>query len=96
MTYHDMNPVSKPHTNAILGGRPATNSETSVKNGTIGGLPITVTHDNQQTVSIWKCGSIFHRVRFLFHGEITLTVLGEKHPPVSLSVGDAITANPEA
>ena len=89
MKYYDMKPVAKPHTNARLGGRPATTNEDSVIGGEIQGLPITVTEDGQQTISIWKCDSILQRLRFLFQGEVSLTVLGKQRQAVSLSIGDS-------
>ena len=91
MEYYDMKPVVKPHTNAMIGGRKAMPHETSVIGGLIDGLPATITEGEQQIVSIWKCDSILWRLRFLFKGEATLTVLGNRQSPVSLAVGDTLS-----
>lgn len=92
MKYYDMTPVQKPYTNGLLHGRPAQEHETSVIGGEVHGMPVTRTDGNQQIVSVWKCKSLWWRLRFLFKGEVTLTVLGNKHPALSISVGETLEA----
>ena len=91
--YYDMKPVVRSHTNKMIGGRRALPSETSVVGGLIDGLPCTETEGQQSLVSIWKCDSFLWRLRFLLRGEITLTVLGSRQPPVSVSVGETLSNN---
>lgn len=88
MKYHDLIPIQKPHTNQILNGRPAKEGEDGVIDGKVHGLPVTL--NQQRIVSVWQCRSLWWRLRFLFHGEITLTTLGQKQPAVAISVGDTL------
>lgn len=43
---------------------------------------------NNCLYSSWKIKSIFQRIKFLFNGEITLCVVGDKLPPMSVINGD--------
>ena len=51
-------------------------------------LPTTVLKD--QIISVWKCKSIWERIKFLFNGEITLSVMGKGQPPITLFSGDPL------
>ncbi len=86
--YYDLQPIAKPHSNMMLGGRPAEPNEKGVIGGKVLGLPVTA--NEYRMVSVWKCSSFWWRVKFLFTGEVTLTVLGKSHPCVSLSVGETV------
>ncbi len=89
MKYHDLEPVQKPHSNAMLGGRPAAPHEENVIGGKVNGLP--VSRNEQRIVSVWKCHSLWKRLQFLIHGEITLTILGQQHPAVCVSLNDTLS-----
>jgi hypothetical protein len=89
MKYYDLTPIAKPHSNGMLGGRPAALHEENVIGGKVHGMPISRTE--QRIVSVWKCASIWQRFQFLLHGEITLTVLGLNHPSVCVSVNDTLS-----
>jgi hypothetical protein len=89
MKYYDMTPIAKPHSNGMLGGRPAAPHEENVIGGKVHGMPIS--RNEQRIVSVWKCASIWQRLQFLIHGEITLTVLGSIHPAVCVSVNDTLS-----
>jgi len=43
-----------------------------------------------QIVSFWKCSSIWYRIKFLFKGEISLTIWGAGMPPVSIGIGETV------
>lgn len=88
MKYHDLKPVQKPHTNAMIGGRAAFPNEENVIGGKVNGMPVSL--NEQRIVSVWKCHSIWKRLQFLIHGEITLTILGQKHPAVCVSLNDTL------
>jgi len=53
-----------------------------------GDLPVCKLPD--QIVSVWKQKSLWERVKFLFHGEITFSVWGQQQPPIGLSCGDIV------
>lgn len=89
MKYYDLTPIAKPHSNGMLGGRPAARHEENVIGGKVHGMPIS--RNEQRVVSVWKCASIWQRLQFLIHGEITLTVLGSIHPAVCVSVNDTLS-----
>ena len=91
MKYHDLEPVKKPHSNAMLGGRPAAPHEENVIGGKVNGLP--VSRNEQRIVSVWKCHSLLKRLQFLIHGEITLTILGQQHPAVCVSLNDTLSCD---
>lgn len=93
MKHYDLTPIAKPHSNAMLGGRPAAPNEENVIGGKVHGMPITRT--DQRLISVWKCDSIWQRLQFLIHGEVTLTVLGSIQPAVCVSVNDTISCNNE-
>lgn len=66
-------------------------------NGTLKGyddipdLPITnviYSDDIRAVVSVWKA-PVWARLKFLFDGRVNLSVRGETHPPVSVSLGIA-------
>lgn len=90
MKYHDLEPVEKWHTNAMLGGRTALPHEENVIGGKVNGLP--VSRNEQRIVSVWKCPSLWKRLQFLIHGEITLTILGQQHPAVCVSLNDTLSS----
>ena len=91
MKYYDLTPIAKPHSNGMLGGRPAYPHEENVIGGKVHGMPIS--RSEQRVVSVWKCDSIWQRFQFLMRGEITLTVLGSIHPAVCVSVNDTLSCN---
>jgi len=39
-------------------------------------------------ISVWKMKSIWHRILFLFSGEINFQCWGKTHPPICLIAGD--------
>jgi hypothetical protein len=94
MKYYDMTPIAKPHSNDTLGGRPAAAHEENVIGGKVHGMPIT--RNPQRIVSVWKCANLWARIQFLLRGEITLTILGDRHPAVCLSVNDTLSCDQDA
>lgn len=93
MKYYDLEPISKPHSNDMLGGRPALTHEIGVIGGKVNGMP--VSKNDQRILSVWKCESLWARVQFLIRGEITLTVLGQHHPAIAVSVNDTLACESE-
>lgn len=81
-----MKPIKKWHTNSVLKGWDGDDKKDPVHD-----LPVTRIENNGGVVSIWKIKSIWQRVKFLFHGEITFQTMGTTHPPVSFYCGDVIT-----
>lgn len=80
-----MIPVKKPHTNQTFKGDHLTDAHgQKVRN-----LELTMT--DHSLISVWECPSLWERIKFLFHGEITLEILGHKLPPFNLTMGDRIT-----
>lgn len=71
---HELKPIQKKHTNVTL-----------VAKG-CGDLPATRTDSG--ILSIWKCSSLKERIKFLFKGEISLHMMMQTHPPVSVCIGD--------
>lgn len=53
-----------------------------------GDLPVLKLND--RIVSIWKQHSIWERIKFLFHGEMTFSVFSKEQPPIALSSGDIV------
>ncbi len=73
---NELLPIKKWHTNM-----------TYVADG-CGDLPVLKLKD--QIISVWKQNSIWERIKFLFHGEITFSVFSNQQPPIALSSGDII------
>lgn len=80
-----MCPVKKWHTNETLRGWDAEDGKEAVND-----LSITTLGNNQGILSIWKIVSIWQRVKFLIHGEITFQVHAKTHPPVQMYCGDVV------
>lgn len=76
MNTQEFIPVRKPHNNSnFIGG------------GDIKPLPATRYEDGTIN-SVWMLPSFWQRLRFLFHGEITLRIYGCSQPPVAVVAGD--------
>ena len=76
-----MLPVKKEHSNfKLLGTTPDVGDLHTSRSSKFGGL----------NSSVWKCPSLWKRIKFVFHGEVTLTVMGETSPPVLVVVGDVV------
>ena len=73
-------PINKKHSNFIF------KAPESMPD--CGDLHVTRIEDN--IISNWKISSLWERFKFLFHGEITLTIYGQSMPPVSLGISDAV------
>lgn len=71
-----LEPVAKDHTNMNLVAEGCSD------------LPATRT--DVGILSVWKCASIWQRIKFLFTGEICLHIFGQGHPPVSIIIGDLV------
>lgn len=54
-----------------------------------------VTRIGDQLISVWKIESFWERVKFVFSGEISLTIFSRSLPPVSLVVGDCVYKSDE-
>lgn len=80
-----MTPVKKWHTNSVLKGWGVEGEVNFVDD-----LPVTVFMSSGNVASVWSVKSFWERVKFLFHGEITIVITGTTHPPISLSCGDVI------
>lgn len=87
--YFDMRPVRKWHTNNRSSGRDALPEEVSIaEGGKIHAAPMTVRRNS--TLVVYKCSSVWWRLRFLFTGEVTMVALGDYMPPMAVCVGDSM------
>ena len=87
--HHDLAPEIRPHTNGFLSGRLATELElAAVADGRVNDLPITRTVTT--VVTVWRCRSLLWRLRFLFTGRLTVTVLGRNTLPLAVAIGDTM------
>ena len=80
----ELQPICKKHNNRDAFGYET--DSTAVKGGKIKDLRLT--DDGQALASFWKCPSVWERVKFLFHGEITVRLLVRKQPPIAVVMGD--------
>ncbi len=74
----------------ILGPKKEWHTNSALKGfADIPDLPVTTFHfDAKNAVaSIWKVDWL-DRLKFLFDGRINLVVMGQTHPPVSVSIGE--------
>lgn len=86
---HDLRPEVRHHTNGLLSGRRATPEELdAVISGRVNDLPITRTRTT--VASVWTCDSFKARLRFLWSGRLTVTVLGQTTPPLAVTIGDPL------
>lgn len=73
-------PIRKNHTNITYTGPKG-----------IEPLPVTkhVDEEGFNTLnSVWVMPNILRRIMFVLHGEITLRISGNQHPPVCIIIGD--------
>ena len=80
----EFRPVKKWHTNKIYTGPKGVSDLPLTQAGnedTGTGIGLTLN-------SVWFQPSIWERVKFLFHGEVTLRIVGNIQPPVSVVCGD--------
>ena len=59
--------------------------------GGVGDLPTTVIRlpNNSSAIgSTWVISSVRERIRFLFSGKISITIMGQGMPPLAVNVGD--------
>ena len=80
----EFRPVSKLHNTANFNGFKT--ESPAVNNGEVKALP--VTQNSESIDSVWKLDSVWERVKFLFKGEVTLRVLGQRLPGVVVVNGD--------
>lgn len=81
--FKSLEPISEWHTNSALKGY-----------DDIPDLPIT-RFDDGTMASVWKIKSIWWRLKFLLTGKLTMTIMGQTHPPVGLHIGELITKTEE-
>lgn len=74
---NEFKPIKKHHHNTIYTG-----------SGEVGDLSAYKSED--AIYSTWKMDSLWARVKFLFKGEVTLSVMGCQIPPVGVIMGDLI------
>lgn len=86
--HHDITPEVRPHTNALLSGRPLLDAEFEFATGRVSDLPMTRTVGT--IVTVWRCRSLLWRIRFLLTGRLTVTILGNRTPPLSVAIGDTM------
>ena len=87
---HDLSPEIRPHTNALLSGRPLRDYELAFAVGSnVADLPMTRTVGT--IVTVWRCRSLRSRLLFLFTGRVTVTILGNRTAPLAVTVGDTMT-----
>ena len=80
----EFKPVKKKHNNGVFNG--FRTFSPAVLDGEVKGLY--VTRNEESIDSVWKLNSFWQRIKFLFKGEVTLRVLGDKLPPVVVVNGD--------
>ena len=84
---HYFTPITTKYTNAILKPAPGTEQE-------IMPLPCVKAFDEslQQPVIIsnWKMKSIISRIKFLFHGELSLQFVARTLPPIAVILNDYV------
>lgn len=77
-----MTPITKTYHNRVFKGF----DDDSVEGGRVSDISV---HDDGQTLEQnWKCVSIWDRIKFLFHGEISVSIYSQSLPPVSVCVGE--------
>ena len=69
-------PIKKPHNNTWYSAGECWES-------------LSATRGDDGTInSVWVLASFWERVKFLFKGELTLTILSRNQPPVAIVAGD--------
>lgn len=84
----DLTPEVRPHTNALLSGRPLCHAWEEYATGGVHDLPITRTVGT--IVTVWRCRPLLWRIRFLLTGRLTVTILGNRTAPLAVSIGDTM------
>lgn len=87
--YIDLYPIAFPEATKEIGGRQLTAMEKA--SGLFTGDRVEGIHVHETShgyISIWKCHSLWYRLRFLFTGKMNVSVNSKPHPPLSLSIGD--------
>lgn len=75
---YDFLPIEKGHQNMVFKAPPGAEGIEDLK----------VTKFTWGNLSVWKMHSIWERVKFLFKGEISLKIMGQGLPPLSIHTGD--------